>query len=244
VTHRAPLRGLFVTGTDTGVGKTTISVALLRHARRAGLRPIPFKPVETGCPAEPADAGALWRSAEPPIPQSEVCLYALRLAAAPALAAAAEGKRIDLDRIVERASALAAQGDFLLVEGAGGLLVPYDNHLTTVDLAQRLALPLLIVARTALGTVNHTALTLREAARSGLTVAGVIFSRATERLDPHEGGNSALIASLTGQDALGTLPYLPAAARTDPNLLADALERGLPEGILARLLGGPPPGLT
>jgi dethiobiotin synthetase len=240
VTSRAPLRGLFVTGTDTGVGKTTVSVALLRHARRAGLRPIPFKPVETGCDPEPADAGALWRSAQPPIPQSDVCLYALRLAAAPSVAAAAEGERIDLDRIVERAHALAARGDFLLVEGAGGLLVPYDDALTTVDLAARLALPLLIVARTALGTVNHTGLTLREAARNGLTVAGVIFNRTSARLGPHEPSNAALVSTLTGQNVLGTLPFLSAAAQTDPDLLADALESSVAEDALARLLGGRP----
>jgi dethiobiotin synthetase len=244
VTVRRSLRGLFVTGTDTGVGKTTISVALLRHARRAGLRPIPFKPVETGCQTAPEDAGALWRSAEPPIPLSDVCLYALRLAAAPALAAAAEHVRIDLDRIVEQARLLADQGDFLLVEGAGGLLVPYDDHCTAVELAQRLGLPLLIVARTALGTVNHTALTLREADRAGLSVAGVIFSRTTDGLEPHETGNAALIAGLTGRHALGTLPYLSPAARTDPDLLAEALKACVPSEVLARLLGDAAPDQT
>jgi dethiobiotin synthetase len=244
VTPRAPLRGLFVTGTDTGVGKTTVSVALLRHARRAGLRPIPFKPVETGCQASPEDARALWRAAQPSIPQSDACLYVLRLAAAPALAALAEDVRIDLDRIVERARLLADQGDFLLVEGAGGLLVPYDGQLTTVELAQRLGLPLLIVARTALGTVNHTALTLREAARGSLSVAGVIFSRTTDHVEPHESGNATLIAGLTGQHALGTLPYLPPAARMDPDLLAQALEACVPSEALARLLGRAAPGQT
>jgi dethiobiotin synthetase len=240
VTRGAPLRGLFVTGTDTGVGKTTISMALLRHAARRGLRPIPFKPVETGCDPEPADAAALWRSARSPIPQSEVCLYALRLPAAPSMAAEAEGVRIDLDLIVERARALAGKGDFLLVEGAGGLLVPYSGALTVVDLATRLALPLLIVARTSLGTVNHTALTLREVARSGLEVAGVIFNRTVARLDPHEPGNAELVATLTGQKVLGTFPYLSAAARANPDLLADALETSLPADVLGRLLGNLP----
>jgi dethiobiotin synthetase len=237
MTPRPPLRGLFVTGTDTGVGKTTVSVALLRLAERRGRKPIPFKPVETGCDPEATDAGALWRAARPPIPPSDVCSYALRLPAAPALAATAEGVRIDLDLLVERAHALAARGDFLLVEGAGGLLVPYVDALTTVDLAVRLALPLLVVARTALGTVNHTALTLREAARNGLTVAGVILSQTMAGTAPHEPGNAELIATLTGQDVLGTLPYLSTDARTDPDLLADALEAGLGRKGLDRLLG-------
>src|SRR5206468_11938385 len=98
VTPKASARGLFVTGTDTGVGKTLISVALLRLAHRRGLRPIPFKPAETGCDPHPADARALWLAARPPVPETDICLYALRLPAAPAQAAAAEGVHIDLQR--------------------------------------------------------------------------------------------------------------------------------------------------
>lgn len=235
----ARLRGLFVTGTDTGVGKTTVSVALLRHAARRGLTPIPFKPAETGCDPEPADAGALWRAARPPIPQADVCLYAFRLPAAPSAAGSAEGVRIDLDRIVERAYGLAAKGDFLLVEGAGGLLAPYVDALTTADLAVRLGLPLLVVARTALGTVNHTALTLREAERCGLDVAALILNRTTPQAGPHDPSNADLIAIVTGRSALGTLPFLSEGAATDPDLLADALERSIADDALGRLLSAP-----
>ncbi|HZL18090.1 MAG TPA: dethiobiotin synthase [Polyangia bacterium] len=233
-----PLRGLFVTGTDTGVGKTTISAALLRHARRRGLTPIPFKPVETGCDGAPADATLLWNAAQPPTPMSEACLYALRLPAAPSLAAAAEGIRVDLDLVVGRARALAARGDFLLVEGAGGLLVPYVDRLTTVELVRRLGLPLLVVARTALGTLNHTALTLREAERSGLQVAGVIFNRIAERIEPHESGNAQLIGDLAGCRPLGPFPFLAPAARTDADLLADALVSAVSHTALEGLLAG------
>jgi dethiobiotin synthetase len=230
-------RGLFVVGTDTGVGKTTVSVALLRQARRRGRAPIPFKPVETGCNPVPEDAGRLWRAARPPIAESDACLYALRLPAAPSQAALAEDRRIDLDLIVGRALELASKGDFLLVEGAGGLLVPYADGATTVELALRLELPLLVVARTALGTVNHTALTLREIARSRLAVAGLIFNRVTAPNGPHEGGNAGLVALLTGQTSLGTLPFLPGGAETDPDLLADALERSIGDAALDALLG-------
>src|SRR5579862_4518229 len=92
-------RGLFVTGTDTGVGKTMVSVALLRLAQRRGLTPIPFKPAETGCDPHPADARALWLAARRPVAEADVVLYAFRLPAAPAQAAAAEGARIDLQSI-------------------------------------------------------------------------------------------------------------------------------------------------
>jgi dethiobiotin synthetase len=230
-------RGLFVTGTDTGVGKTTISAALLRYARRHGLTPIPFKPAETGCAPDPADARSLWRAAQPPVAESEVCLYAFRMPAAPAQAAAAEGSRIDLERIAERADRLAEQGDFLVVEGAGGLLVPYAEGVTGADLAKRLGLPLLVVARTALGTVNHTALTLREADRVGLPIAAVILNQTEAAPAPHQHGNADLIASLTGRRPLGPFPWLPLPAANDPDLLADTLVASVGERALADLLG-------
>ena len=233
-------RGLFVTGTDTGVGKTMVSIALLRLAQQRGLTPIPFKPAETGCAPYPADARALWLAARPPVAEADVVLYAFRLPAAPAQAAAAEGANIDLQRIADRASVLAAQGDFLLVEGAGGLLVPYAAGVTCADIAARLRLPLLVVARTALGTVNHTALTLREAARASLEVAGVILNRTTETEEPHELGNANLISNLTGQRPLGTLPWLRPELARDPDAVADALAMSIGEPALEQLLGAQP----
>ncbi len=168
--------------------------------------PIPFKPVETGCDPEPADARRLWRAARPPIPPDDVCLHAFPLPAAPALAAAAAGRRLDLGAMVERAQALAGRGDFLVVEGAGGLLVPYADGQTTADLAARLGLPLLVVGRMALGTINHVALTLAEAARRALPVAGCILSRTEPEIGAHEAGNVELIAALTGRRAAGRRP--------------------------------------
>jgi dethiobiotin synthetase len=232
-----PPQGLFVTGTDTGVGKTLVAAGLSRYARRLGLVPIPFKPVETGCDPDPLDALCLWRAAQPPIPASDVCLYPLRLPAAPALAAAAEDRPIDLDLIVARAAQLAARGDLLIVEGAGGLLVPYAGATTAADLAARLGLPLLIVARTALGTINHTALTLAEARRRQLPVAGCILSRASDDIAPHEAANADLIASVTGSRPLGTVPFLAAPGRDNPDAVADALVACLGEAALRHLLG-------
>ena len=229
-------RGLFVTGTDTGVGKTLVAAGLLRLARRQGLTPIPFKPVETGCDPEPADARRLWRAARPPIPADDVCLHAFPLPAAPALAAAAAGRRLDIGAMVERAHALGARGDFLLVEGAGGLLVPYADTQTTADLAARLGLPLLVVGRMALGTINHVALTLAEAARRHLPVAGCLLSRTEPEIGAHESGNVELIAGLTGRRPLGVVPYLDAGARDDDDRVADAVRDSLGESL--RLLLG------
>jgi dethiobiotin synthetase len=234
VSARPSLRGLFVTGTDTGVGKTTVSTALLRLAKRSGLTPIPFKPVETGCEPDPADAAALWRAALAPVEPNDVCLYRYRLPAAPALAAAVEGPAVDLDQIVRRGRELATKGDFLLVEGAGGLLVPYTESETAADVARLLGLPLLVVARTALGTINHTALTLAEITRRDLPLAGFVLNRTTREEAPHESGNATLIERLTGRAPLCTLPW---SATSDPDALADLLEAQLPAASLRRLLG-------
>ena len=230
-------RGLFVTGTDTGVGKTVVAAGLLRLARRRGLTPIPFKPAETGCDPDPKDALRLWRAAAPPIAQDEVCMHALPLPAAPALAAAVAGRRIDVGALAGRARALAERGDFLLVEGAGGLLVPYADGQTTADVAALIGLPLLVVGRMALGTINHVALTLSEASRRGLPIAGCVLNRTDAEVGPHEAGNLDLIAAVTGRRPLGVVPHLDPAARDDDDQVADALEAAIGNEALGLLLG-------
>jgi dethiobiotin synthetase len=230
-------RGIFVTGTDTGVGKTVIAAGLLRLALRSGRVPIPFKPAETGCDPEPADARRLWRAAAPPLRPDDVCMHALPLPAAPALAAAQAGVAIDLVAVADRAYTLGQRGDFLLVEGAGGLLVPYSGAETAADLAARIGLPLLIVGRTALGTINHVALTLAEATRRRLPIAGYILNQTQPEAGPQESGNAKMIAAVTGRRPLASVPYLPPGVRDDDDRLADALGTALGEDVVRRLLG-------
>jgi len=226
-----------VTGTDTGVGKTLIAAGLLRLARRRGRTPIPFKPVETGCDPDPADARRLWRAATPPIAVADVCVHALPLPAAPALAASAAGCRIDVLALADRGHALGQRGDFLLVEGAGGLLVPYGDGETTADLAARFGLPLLVVGRMALGTINHVALTLAEATRRRLPIAGCVLNRTEPQIGAHEGGNVELIAAVTGHRPLGVVDHLPADVRDDDDRVADAVLDALGDDGLRLLLG-------
>lgn len=229
--------GVFVTGTDTGVGKTTVAVALARLAFRRGRAPIPFKPVETGCDPDPDDARRLWEAARPPTTLRETCPFPFELAAAPAAAAAAAGQRLELGQLVTRAEAVAARGDFLIVEGAGGLLVPYQDSWTNADIALRLRLPVLVVGRMALGTINHVALTLAEIGRRALGLAGVILVRTSEPLGAHESSNARLIEAITGTRPLGTLPFLSRDARAEPDQVADALAAALPAEALAHLIG-------
>jgi dethiobiotin synthetase len=230
------LKGLFVTGTDTGVGKTAVACALLRLALRHGQHPVPSKPVETGADPDPADARLLWEAAGRPVPLTSVCPFPLHLPAAPAAAAEAEGITLDLADLERRCRLLGESAAPLIVEGAGGLLVPYAGAGTTADLAARLGLPILLVARTALGTINHTALTLTELQRRRLPVAGLILVQTQAEPLPHEKTNALYIERLTGVRALGTLPYLSPEDRSSPDHLADALAAAVGPAALSLLL--------
>jgi dethiobiotin synthetase len=202
--------------------------------------PIPYKPVETGCDPGADDALRLWEAARPPTTLAATCPFPLRMPAAPAAAAAAAGLHLDPADLVHRALDLAARGDFLIVEGAGGLLVPYATAFTNADLASRLNLPVLLVARTALGTINHVALTVAEMARRGLALAGVVLVRTTQASAQHEPSNADLIEATAGTRPLGTLRFLPPDELADPDRIASALEGVLPSSVLATLLAEVP----
>ena len=235
--HRFP--GLFIAGTDTGVGKTVVGCALLRAARNRGRRLIPFKPAETGIDPEPLDALRLHHAAGAPVPADRICLYPLRLPAAPQAAAALEGVTIALAPILERADELAAAGDGLLVEAAGGLLVPYAPNLTGADLAAHLGFPVLLIGRSALGTINHTALSIAELRRRQIEIAGVVLVQTQIDHQPHEATNAPLITQLTGLVPLGTvrdLPATPVHTAADPDALAAALVEAIGDEALERLL--------
>lgn len=179
------MRGLMITGTDTSVGKTEMACLILREAREAGLRVGAYKPACSG--AERRDGVAVWedverlrQSAELTAPGDLERVCPLRFAAplAPPVAAALEGRQIG--RSVLRSGLLAWRGrcDLLVVEGAGGLLCPLTETETFADFAAWTGLPLIVVARRGLGTINHTLLTLEAARSRGLSVAGVILNDA------------------------------------------------------------------
>jgi dethiobiotin synthetase len=219
----------FVTGTDTAVGKTTVGRALLAAATARGLRTRCCKPVESGCARAadgsliPHDAEALWAATDRIQSRESVCLYRFEDPVAPGVAAERAGQAIDLAAIARHVGSLGESApDFLLVEGAGGLLVPLGAGQTIADLALLLSFPLLIVARPGLGTINHTLLTIEAARARGLTVGGVIFSAADGASDPAGmASNAAEIHKASGVLVLGELPYLPGAS---PQELARAIE--------------------
>ena len=202
------MRGLFVTATDTGVGKTEVACALLANARAAGLDAVGMKPAQSGHePGVPSDAERLRAAAGGVEPLEEICPYSFAAPLAPAVAARVEGRQVSLDRVLAAARALSARHAAVVVEGAGGLLVPLTERESYADLAVALGLPVVVVARAGLGTVNHVALTVEALRRRGLTLLGIVLNRTGPVDDPSVPFNAAEIARLTECEPIATLPY-------------------------------------
>lgn len=207
-------RGLLITGTDTGVGKTVAAATLLVALQEAGFRAAYLKPVETGCAGRdgrlvPADAAYVQAVGHLPGPLEAIAPYTFAAPAAPLAAAREAGVSIALERIASAFAALASRFDCVLVEGAGGLLVPLAEGVQFPEVARRLGTPALVVARTALGTLNHTQLTVREARRAGLSVLGIVLNDGRAVPGPAGEANLALLVSLAGVPILGRIPPLP-----------------------------------
>jgi dethiobiotin synthetase len=203
---------LFITGTDTGVGKTFVACALATALRARGRRVSVMKPIETGVAGEPEDAVRLRDAAGDPAALDDICPYRLRAPLAPAIAARLEGVRIDLDRLVAHIERRADAADVLLVEGAGGLAVPVVGTTTWLELVARVRLPLLLVGANRLGTINHAALTVRVARAAGVPVRGFVLSQPTPTADASATSNAEAIQALTGVPCWGVLPHGPVAA--------------------------------
>lgn len=228
--------GLFVTGTDTGVGKTTVAAGLLLALRQRGIRAGALKPAETGWEGGgwPPDGAALAAAAGLPLPREQVVPYAFAEPLAPAVAARRAGVTIDPAVLDAAYGALASRYPLVLVEGAGGLAVPLTGELTMAGLAARWHLPLLVVARAGLGTINHTVLTVSYARQHGLRVLGVVINGYPEHPGPAEETNPGVIAAMAGVPILGRIPSLPrpdaaaVAAHLDPVPILEALQKGDP----------------
>jgi dethiobiotin synthetase len=204
------MRGVLVTGTDTGVGKTVVSAALLAAMRGTGEPAAAFKPAVSGLDEDPeggwpADHELLAR--ETGQAPGDVAPYSFGPAVSPHLAAELAGTEIEPQRLVDLARAAGA-GRTLVVEGVGGLLVPLTPSFSVCDLAVELGLPLLLVARPSLGTINHTLLTLAHARSRGLNVAAVVINRWPDLAETMERSNRTTIERL-GEVEVETLGELP-----------------------------------
>jgi dethiobiotin synthetase len=200
-----------VTGTDTGVGKTVVTCALAAALRRRGLRVAATKPVESGAAFDdPQRDGCRLRAASGDLrPLSLTAPIAFAEAVAPLVAARHAGTVIDLDRLDRAIRDASRDRDVLLVEGAGGLLVPLTEHVSYDALFARWRLDLVIVAANRLGVINHVRLTLAAARAAGLTTRAVVLNELTTNpLDPSIASNAHVIAELE-RIPVAELPWMP-----------------------------------
>lgn len=202
---------LFVTGTGTGVGKTIVTAALARHFTREGLKVGVMKPIETGVADVTrlgADGELLRWAAASQDPEDSITPYRFSRPMAPCQAAEIEGTVIDIELLVRRFRELRSGKDLVLVEGAGGLMVPIRGGYVMADLAGQLGLPLLVVTHPHLGTLNHTLLTTFAARTMGLELGGFVINDMPENPDEVAREAPHLLASLASADLLGVLPRI------------------------------------
>jgi dethiobiotin synthetase len=232
-------RGFFITGTDTGVGKTVITAALIKAAGTLGFRACGMKPIETGCRKQkfkvrgsrskvpnprteasstldariseliPADGMFLREIGRMDDPIDLVTPVRFEKPLAPLPASEIEGVPVDLDKIRIAYSELAGKYDAVIIEGIGGILVPIKSDYFVLDLAKAFALPVIVVSRPGLGTINHTILTVNYAIKEGIRIAGIIVNYG----HPSEGTlaedtNAEVIREVSPAPVIGIFPYL------------------------------------
>src|SRR5690606_28046939 len=220
--------GVFVTGTDTGIGKTLASCTLLHALRARGLRAVGMKPLASGSDAtvdglRNEDALALQAASDPRPPYEDVNPYALPLPLAPELAARDAGVDVALEPMLAAHARLAARSDVVVVEGVGGWAAPLSGQLDQADLVRALDLPVVLVVGLRLGCLNHSYLSARAIAADGCRLVGWIgagVDPGMARIDD----NRALLAARLPAPCLGWLPW---QAVPDPAGLAPRLSRGL-----------------
>ncbi len=220
-TIRTERRGLFVTGTDTGVGKTFVAAGLARCLKDRGISTGVLKPAETGCVLRrgrriPGDGAFLKHMAGAREPIEEIVPYRLAAPLSPQVAAEREGIRIQTRRLESAFRKISSRYTCTLVEGAGGILVPVTRKTTMVDLMRQFKLPVLLVSRLGLGTLNHTLLTLFYLAQHRLPVAGIVMNDPDGSRDLSARSNPETLEQWTSVPILGKIPFQKGIRMTRP----------------------------
>ncbi|SDT27033.1 dethiobiotin synthetase [Paenibacillaceae bacterium GAS479] len=216
------IRGLFVTGTDTGVGKTVVTAAITAMLRAEGMNLGVWKPVQSGAliGSGTTDAERLLKSTGINESLEAVAPFTYEAPLAPMLAARQAGATLKLEDVIAAGLPLAARYEALIVEGAGGVAVPLTENALVADLIAELSMPALIVARSGLGTVNHTLLTVSYLRQRGIPIVGVVLNdgeSAESELndDPSVAANAQLIEQYGGIGVLGRFPRVHAEATAE-----------------------------
>jgi dethiobiotin synthetase len=240
MTETAPRKGFFIAGTDTGVGKTVVAAGLIRLAAKRGLNAVGVKPVETGCPVKsgelfPAD-GAMLCEASGQVLSLDACApFRFSLPASPFRAAAMEDRQLRISDLTEHVRALAEDAEVTIVEGAGGLMAPIEERLFTIHFIEQLALPVILVGRTGLGTINHTLLSAEALGSRSLRLSGIVMSAVSDSPGPEESYTPGDIAPIVKPVPVLKLPHMDAETVRNPDAIADTMMQHWPEHFLNEL---------
>ncbi len=222
---------LCIIGTDTGVGKTIIGSSICSFFYKSGLSVGVFKPAESGLinfsDTNPSDGFLLQQCSRCPEPLEKIVPYRLSQPLSPSEASKIDGVSISRDSISDILFSLSSSYDLVLMEGAGGLLVPYTDDWLFADLLESLNISVLLVGRSTLGTVNHTLLTLSELERRNIPVKGFVLNRVSQKTSIEESSNPHSISFFTKTPFLGLFPFIPESFRHDPDFLSKAAQENL-----------------
>lgn len=205
-------KSIFITATDTGVGKTTVSGLLLKFLIDRSIKAGYQKWASTGDTESPADLASCMQNAGLPVNSETLdqqVPYRFAFPASPHLSAELENRKIDPEKIITAYNEMSASYDVLIVEGVGGLLVPLTRNLLLADLLARLKIPTIIVARSGLGTLNHTLLTIESLRSRQIPLAGVIFTDSADDNKTLVVDNMKTIGEIGQVEVLGRLPFRP-----------------------------------
>jgi dethiobiotin synthetase len=206
-------KAIFITGTDTGVGKTFFSCGLAALLKADGYRVGVMKPAETGCVEKdgqlfPDDAWRLKQASGCAEAIDTICPYRLPEPLAPSIAAERAGVEFDVDHLLDVCRDISAKHDITLVEGSGGLMVPLVPSFTFADFARVAKLPIIVVAANKLGVINHLLLTLEHAGCKGLRTLGYVLNQLSREIALAAESNREVLAGMTGVPCLGELPFV------------------------------------
>ncbi|MFO1006007.1 MAG: dethiobiotin synthase [Planctomycetaceae bacterium] len=242
-----PSRGFFITGTDTGVGKTVVTTSLLRALMAEGVNVAPYKPACSGAEYLPDDESHTHRATDGAIlaslprwgdveslyfatlerwPRERICPQRFLAPLSPPAAAMQEGRVVDEALLVEGYRWLAEHAEMVVVEGAGGFYSPISQNWLNADLAERVTLPVIVVSPDRLGTINQTLLTIEAIRRRGLDVAGVILNSLSADPDESTATNSAEIELRGNTRVWGRFPFL-ASRQLQPATLPETISAAM-----------------
>ncbi len=205
------MSGIFVTGTDTGVGKTIVAAGIAGAMRKDGIDVGIMKPIATGIPQErgfkSSDAELLVKLSGSTDPESEVNPIFLPLEASPLAASKTLNVEIRVDEVFSAFKRLTAKHEFVIVEGIGGVMVPIKQDYFVIDIIKKMNIPVLIVSRAALGTLNHTVLTVRACREYNLDIVGIVINGVRDD-NVAEKTAGEIIHELTGMFVIGSIPFV------------------------------------